>query len=444
MVGTKRCNLNRAKTEKRSGRADHAQCSELRDVCTDRMVIKHPAPSGRPSVRGECGAVAGYGRQLFLFFTGKGIMELRYKHRVRLLKVLVVLFILLPAAASSACTSFRLQKGKYLLFAKNHDYHLDHGLIIVNKRGVPKKALLLDVSDTPARWVSKYGSVTFNLYGRELPGGGINEAGLAIESLWLVGTQYPKADGRTAVVSWLQYQLDNSGSVKDVIASDKKIRIQASTPIPIHFICCDSTGAAAVIEFIGGKMVCHTGSALKAAVIANKSYNDATAELKQYKGFGGDKKVPYGPYGSPRRFVSAADRVRKFDADFKGSYAEAVRYAFDTLYAVRQGDFTKWSVVYDLKKKQIYYKTLRRPAEKIIRLSDCDFNPETPVQVISINTHRKGQINKYFSDYDADVNRWLVYYSFKHTMLLNLLPEPVLNRLADYPDNPDYPVSSKR
>ena len=42
----------------------------------------------------------------------------------------------------------------------------------------PRKA-----KGTPASWVSKYGSVTFNQYGRELPTGGMNEAGLVVETI---------------------------------------------------------------------------------------------------------------------------------------------------------------------------------------------------------------------------------------------------------------------
>ena len=60
-------------------------------------------------------------------------------------------------------------------------------------------------------WVSQYGSITFNQYGKEFPTGGMNEKGLVVELMWLDGTIYPQPDERPAigVLQWIQYQLDN-------------------------------------------------------------------------------------------------------------------------------------------------------------------------------------------------------------------------------------------
>jgi hypothetical protein len=98
------------------------------------------------------------------------------------------IIILLATPGAWACTAF-LQEG--LFAGKNYDWHLDYGLLIVNKKGITKRAILLDPTDKAAEWVSRYGSVTFNQYGREMPNGGINEAGLVVETLMLPGTQNP-------------------------------------------------------------------------------------------------------------------------------------------------------------------------------------------------------------------------------------------------------------
>ena len=47
-----------------------------------------------------------------------------------------------------------------------------------------------------ATWTAQYGSITFNQYGRELPTGGINEAGLVVESMALSEARYPEPDHR--------------------------------------------------------------------------------------------------------------------------------------------------------------------------------------------------------------------------------------------------------
>ena len=170
--------------------------------------------------------------------------------------IVSAVIILLATRGARACTAF-LQEG--LFAGKNYDWHLDHGLLIVNKKGIAKRAILLDPTDKAAEWVSRYGSVTFNQYGREMPNGGINEVGLVVETLMLPGTQNPAADERPALTAWVQYQLDNSRTVDDVVASDKAVRISYAMPMPLHFFVCDREGKAAVVEFLQGKLVCHTG-----------------------------------------------------------------------------------------------------------------------------------------------------------------------------------------
>jgi len=363
-------------------------------------------------------------------------MDVSQRVQARVIRTLVVVccvVLLLVVEASTACTTFCLQGDGKLVFGRNYDWHLDQGLVIANKRDTPKRALLLDPSDEPAEWVSKYGSVTFNQYGRELPCGGMNEAGLVLETMWLSETKYPGRDARPAVMAWLQYQLDNCATIEEVVASDKKIRVATVTPMPIHFLGCDREGNVATFEFLGGKFVCDTGETLPVKVLANDTYDKSLAYLKQHAGFGGTRKMPYGSWGSLDRFVCAADRVKKYRSSLTGSIVD---YAFDTLVSVSQGDSTKWLIVYDPKNEVIHYRTCSCSTTRTIRLSDCDFSPETPVQVISINTTHTGLLNPYLYHYDTDLNRWLVYHSMKHTAQFAFIPEAHLEVLVQYPEAP--------
>jgi choloylglycine hydrolase len=74
---------------------------------------------------------------------------------------------LCSADRAVACTTFCLQNGTDLVFGKNYDWNVEDGLVFVNKRNVQKTAM--DGGDPAASWVSKYGSVTFNQFGREQP-----------------------------------------------------------------------------------------------------------------------------------------------------------------------------------------------------------------------------------------------------------------------------------
>jgi penicillin V acylase-like amidase (Ntn superfamily) len=344
--------------------------------------------------------------------------------------ILFVIAVLAAAPSAPACTAF-LQDG-VLLAGKNLDWMLDEGLLTVNKKGVSKRAMVLDPQEKTAQWVSQYGSVTFNQYGREMPSGGINEAGLVVESLWLDNTRNPAPDERPGLIAWAQYQLDNCRTVAEVAATDAKIRISPTMPMPLHFFVCDREGGAAVVEFIDGKLVSHTGDKLPYKLITNNTCDESLAYLGQHDGFGGSKPVQHGSRDSLDRFVIAAERLKAFRA--ADSKQTPVQYAFDTLAAVRQSDATKWTIVYDLKNLEIHYKTDRCADVRTVQLAGLDFSPQTPVRVISINTAHTGVLNPHFVEYDTDVNRWLVYYCLRHTPQTQAIPDPLIEAFARYPD----------
>jgi penicillin V acylase-like amidase (Ntn superfamily) len=84
----------------------------------------------------------------------------------------------------------------------------------------------------PAVWTSKFGSVTFNQYGREMPFGGMNEAGLVIGTMGLFKkNKFPTPDSRPSIFVQhsLQYQLDNHDSVDEVVHSESQLRIRPKT-----------------------------------------------------------------------------------------------------------------------------------------------------------------------------------------------------------------------
>ena len=54
--------------------------------------------------------------------------------------------------------------------------------------------------------------------------------------------------------------------------------------------------------------------------------------------------------------------------------------------------------------------------------------------MVSINTPHTGVLNPHFVDYDADQNRWLIYYCVRHTPMLALIPDALLELLARYPE----------
>ena len=164
------------------------------------------------------------------------------------------------------------------MFGKNYDWMIGDGMVFVNKRGVSK---ISSEEVNPARWVSKYGSVTFNQYGWESPSGGMNEEGLVIELMWLDDTQYPAPDERPAVdvLEWIQYNLDTAASTEHVIRNSETIRI--SSAVKLHYLVNDRFGNSATIEFLDGKLVAHTGEKLPYATLANDTYTRSLEHSKK-------------------------------------------------------------------------------------------------------------------------------------------------------------------
>src|SRR5689334_16612339 len=102
-----------------------------------------------------------------------------------------------------ACTTFFINANGQLVFGRNYDWVTDAGMICTNLRGLEKTSVKMPDGNSIA-WVSKYGSITFNQYGKEFPMGGMNEKGLVVEVMWADGSRYPNADNR-AVLNVLQW-----------------------------------------------------------------------------------------------------------------------------------------------------------------------------------------------------------------------------------------------
>ena len=163
---------------------------------------------------------------------------------------MAMLLGLLAGPSTYPCTAICLKDKAGWVAAFNHDWIVKDALILTNKRGVSKVAAPAEgggPQPSPVRWTSKYGSVTFNQYGREFPSDGMNEKGLFVAILLLEQTRWPAPDSRAAVraTQWIQYQLDNSGSVREVLRNAKRIQIvgsgQPGDLSGFHFLACDRT-----------------------------------------------------------------------------------------------------------------------------------------------------------------------------------------------------------
>jgi choloylglycine hydrolase len=329
------------------------------------------------------------------------------RKKLLLMLMMAALFAYSPAAYT--CTTFVLRGPNALVFGRNLDWFSGTGLLIVNPRNL-KKVGLPALPGRAAQWVSKYGSVTFNQVGRELPYGGINEAGLVVEHMTLDKAKYPEADDRATVQAcqWIQYQLDTCSTVEEVIKSDAVLRI-SDPQSKFHFLVCEKSGRTAVIEFLNGQMVSYRNTDMPIPVLANSTYAES---LERY-----GRAADVAADGSIRNFATAAAMVKEnktATSDF------AVTSAFSILAAVSQGVSTKWSIVYDLRRMDIYFKIFETPhidgprkiflkpvgsaVIKSISLRELDFDCRKTPKVINLETHQEGSLNPFLVNYTPEIN----------------------------------------
>lgn len=312
----------------------------------------------------------------------------------------IFLFIfVLFLSHSDACLTFCFQYEKTLIYGRNFDWDVDVGAVFVNQRNISKKAFVAP-SDIPVSWVSKYGSITFNQFSKEVPIGGMNEEGLVIECL-VSSAEYPLPDKRPAIneLQWIQYHLDTCRSVEEVIESAKQIRI-SQYAVNLHYFMTDSTGESAAVEHTGGKITFRTGKRLPIKVLANTNY-DRSLKISG---------------ANANRFNRSASIIRQYNGQ-----KNPVAFAFSTLDAVSQGDYTKWQIVYDIPNRHIWFRTKKSHATKEIALSNLNFEQLTDTLVIDVNIDSSGSIERKFQTYTQKFNDKLTATAFKEFKTAGIL-----------------------
>lgn len=317
------------------------------------------------------------------------------------MRAALALLLIAAASAADACTTF-CTRG---LFGRNYDFEIGYGMVVVNKRGLEKSSQ----RDHGAQWTSRFGSVTFNQFGRDNPMGGMNEKGLVVELMWLDGTRYPKPDARPEVgtLEWIQYQLDTAATVDDVIASAKKIRI-LEHGTPLHYLVADASGGIATIEFLDGQLVAHRNGSLPVAALANDRYADSLARMKS---------------GANDRFARAAKGLAS---------ATTIDGAFALLEHVAQPS-TRWSIVYDIRNRAIAWRTQENRERRDLRFAALDFRCASPVRILDVDAGR-GDVSSQFRDYTRAHNESLVRKSTLGTSFLHDTPEAEIVESARWPE----------
>jgi len=293
-----------------------------------------------------------------------------------------------------SCTSFFISANDTMLFGNTMDINVGDGYLFINKRNVHKTGLWY--SNAPS-WTSKYASVTTNMWGMEFPARGMNEAGLVLGEMNLPETVYPYPDSRyyMELVQYMQYILDNCGTIEDVLDYNEDERIDQGQ-YESHFLLSDANGKSLVIEWLNGVQVAYYYEGLPVSVLTNDTFEN----LMEYYNAG----VPpaAGIVSSKSRFYNAAEMIEAYNAETNGSIID---YGFKILDKVQNPNFTKWRLLFDMTNKRFYFDTYKNKKKRYIDLDYFDLSCSSPVKMLNLYDIVEGDINSQLIDFDYSINK---------------------------------------
>lgn len=337
----------------------------------------------------------------------------------KLILFLLMFFLLSLVISSDAfCCSAFLMKGKnYSVVGFNENWKSMPGMVVINKRNVDKINLSWNflVSDGHYQeprmaWTSKYGSVSFNLLGMDLPCFGVNEKGLFIVELYLDKTFSSPDSLRPEMfwAQWIQYQLDNFSSVNELVKNLKTTPVIDWWPTfpGSHFFVSDRKGNTAAVELINGRFQVSYEKSMSVPVLCNSPYQEELKKMKTFQPFGGTERLNTDPMSWNDRFSKAANFMKMYNPE-KG--ISPVPYAFNILDSIRPG---QWQMVADIRNNVVYFRSDLGKNVKSIDISKCDFSPEARSRYIDINSSLQGDVTPLLGFLTPEINDGYVIKGF--------------------------------
>jgi choloylglycine hydrolase len=322
--------------------------------------------------------------------------------------------------AAEACTSltFKAEDGTGI-YARTMEWgasDLKSEMVLVPRSMSFSSAL--GSGKTGAAWKNQYGFVGVNAAGLPYATDGMNEAGLTVGALFFPGFaeyQALKADEQTTTISnvdLVNYLLSNFKTVDEVRQAMPKIRVvrnpdiekEFGTPLPLHHIVNDPSGASIVIEYTNGELKVFDNKV--GAMTNSPGYDWHLLNLRNYSNLRPQAPAPrtidgvsLAPFGAgsgmlglpgdftpPSRFIRAVAFVNTMvpvkDAAEAVSAASVMLNNFDIPKGlVREGSpedfhlgYTQWSVIADMSHKVYYYWTMYDRRMRAVDLSKLNFD----------------------------------------------------------------------
>lgn len=296
--------------------------------------------------------------------------------------------------AAEACTRLvYLGPNGNVITARSMDWKSDVATnLYILPRGMARSG---EAGPNSIAWTAKYGSVVATGYDVSTTDG-VNEAGLNVNLLWLVESEYPHFDKQSrpglTIAAWGQYVLDNFATVKEAVdALEKEPFTIVTDNVPgenrlttLHLSMSDASGDSAIVEYIKGKQVIHHDR--KYQVMTNSPIFDEQLALNSYwKQIGGTVMLP-GTNRASDRFARASFYVNAIPKDEDPNRALASVFSVirnaSVPYGITTADepnisSTRWRTVFDHKRKLYFFESALTPNTFWVDLKAIDFSKET-------------------------------------------------------------------
>lgn len=331
--------------------------------------------------------------------------------------LVVILMIAMLAESAAACSRLLWNSNQLGVFcARTMDWpESTQPILTVFPRGLRRDGGMVGtervVSDNPAKWTAKYGSLVTTIYGIGTADG-FNEKGLAIHMLYLNATEFGSRDvSRPGVHAglWGQYLLDNAATVAEALEAMKGIQVvMAEThghKANVHLAIEDASGDSAIIEYIGGKAVIHHGR--QYTIMTNDPTYDRQLEL--LKAFDFSKPSSDTPLPGNVKPADRFTRIAYFAAMLPEPKNEREAVA-GVLAIARNASVpfgapykgfgiynTEYRTVMNLTKLRYYFELTNSPNVIWMDLSPSDLSPGAPIKSLDPdNVNLSGDVSGKF------------------------------------------------
>lgn len=333
-----------------------------------------------------------------------------------LFSILLIGVFVLNTFSSNACSAFMLKGKGYCTIGFNENWKTMPGIVVVNPRGIEKQSLSWNLltsdiatSEKRIKWKSKYGSVSFNLLGIDMPCYGMNEKGLFIVELYLDKT-FSAPDSTKASMfwaQWIQYQLDRYASVPELIANLNQAPVIDWWPTfpGSHFFVSDKKGNTAALELIDGVFRVSTAKTMPIPLLCNKPYQQELQSLNKYQAFGGAETFNIYSQKWNDRFEKAAHLLKSYDS----RKMSPLTYSWNLLDSVKPG---QWQFVADVLNNALYFRSNVGKAIKCLKLNQCDFSNKLSILYLDINSMLEGNVHSNLMPLSVSLNRNYVEQGF--------------------------------